>query len=183
MVWIISLIIPSNSCKNDSEVIYKMENAHYKNYHFYVEYPAHAIYGPHWFNNFFARVYNINTKSVDWFNLEYLCNCWLDSCEVFSIGFRMKKLRILIFALSDLFMTFPFKFKVMLHITSQRELDGWNNIKITAFQHFYALFLKGTFSIGSNRHLWFNTFGFGVIKCKGWNISIFGCWNKCRKTV
>ena len=51
----------------------------------------------------------------------------------------------------DLFVTFPFKFKVMLHITSQKELEGWNNIKIRTFQPFYALFLKGTFCIGSNR--------------------------------
>ena len=42
----------------------------------------------------------------------------------------------------------------MLHIKSQVELEhveGWNNIKIRAFQHFYALFLKFTFCIGSYR--------------------------------
>ena len=41
----------------------------------------------------FDQIYSVNTYSVDWFNLEYLSNCWSDSHMVFGIGFRIKKLR------------------------------------------------------------------------------------------
>ncbi len=35
-------------------------------------------------------VYSINNKSIYWFNLEYLCNRWSDSCGVFSICLEWK---------------------------------------------------------------------------------------------
>ena len=36
--------------------------------------------------------YSVNTYSVDWSNLEYLCKHSSDSYGVFIIGFRMKKI-------------------------------------------------------------------------------------------
>ncbi len=39
-----------------------------------------------WLHTMQLTKYSINTKSVDWFNLEYLCNRWSDSQRAHAVG-------------------------------------------------------------------------------------------------
>ena len=57
-----------------------------------------------------------------------------------------QKLRTLFFCTGWPFRDLPFDLKVMLYITSQWQIEGWNNTKIRALQCPYALFWKCTFS-------------------------------------